>query len=344
MAPHIQIIFESILYMIAGIVAGMLLRLFFGRKLSKWEQKIETPIDDQIAFTMRKYLLWLCVLLGVWFAVRNMEQIHVDWVSKTETAFFVILVICFVLLLAKILSRLYELLSIRHPGLVQTNSLMKGIVSIVVGLCGLMVILNRFGISIAPAIAAVGVGGIAVALALQDTLGNLFAGLYILLAKRIRIDDFIRLEGGQEGIVHDITWRHTTIRQTNNNFIIVPNIKMAQAIVVNFTVLNPHTNVSIALSFRYGTDIDLVDRIAKEVVENLKPVTPGMQQDFQTVFRLHPGFGPSSLDCTLIVGITSYEMTANVADTVRRTLLKRFTDEGIAFPLPRMEVTMQEHG
>jgi small-conductance mechanosensitive channel len=340
MLPHIQIIFESLLYIFLGLAAGIILRYFVGKTLLGWAEKTETDLDDKIALLLKKHILWLCFVLGIWFGIRNTEQIHIGWVLKIEAALFVLLIIGLVLLFGKVLTHSYELLSVRHPELVQTNSLMKGIIFSMVGLSGLMVILNRFGISVAPAIAAVGVGGIAIALALQDTLGNLFAGMYILLAKRIRIDDFIRLEAGQEGNVHDITWRHTTIRQPNNNLIIVPNIKMAQAIIVNFTVLNPETTAAIPISVRYGTDIDKVERVVRELVDTVQTTTPGMNTEFVPLFRLNPGFGPSSLDFTLTVGITRYDLTAEVTDAIRRALLKRFTDEGIEFPASRMEVMM----
>ena len=94
--------------------------------------------------------------------------------------------------------------------------------------------LNAVGVSITPIITALGVGGLAMALALQDTLSNLFAGIHILAEHTIRIGDFIRLETGQEGYVEDISWRTTRIRMLPNNMVIVPNSKLAQSVVVNY--------------------------------------------------------------------------------------------------------------
>ncbi len=97
-----------------------------------------------------------------------------------------------------------------------------------------MILLNLLGVSITPILTALGVGGIAVALALQDTLANLFAGFYVSLAGQLRVGDYIKLDSGGEGYITDITWRSTTIRALQNNLIIVPNAKLAQAIVANY--------------------------------------------------------------------------------------------------------------
>ena len=76
-----------------------------------------------------------------------------------------------------------------------------------------MIILNQLHVSIAPILTALGVGGLAVALALQDTLSNLFAGFYVAVAGQVRLGDYIvKLDTGEEGYVTDISWRTTTIR------------------------------------------------------------------------------------------------------------------------------------
>ena len=99
---------------------------------------------------------------------------------------------------------------------------------------GGLILLNHFNVSITPILTALGVGGLAVALALQDTLSNLFGGFYVAVAGQVRLGDYIKLNTGEEGYVTDIGWRCTTLPGTANNMIIVPNAKLAQAIVTNY--------------------------------------------------------------------------------------------------------------
>jgi small-conductance mechanosensitive channel len=78
------------------------------------------------------------------------------------------------------------------------------------------------------------VGGLAVALALQDTLSNLFAGLHIIASKKLLPGDYFLLDSGEEGYVQDVNWRNTFIRTLRNNMIVVPNARLASAILTNY--------------------------------------------------------------------------------------------------------------
>ncbi len=113
-------------------------------------------------------------------------------------------------------------------------SLLRNLTATLVYALGLLIVLDYLKISITPLITALGVGGLAVALALQDTLSNLFAGIHILATRKVRSGDYIKLESGEEGYVRDITWRNTAIEVLAGNLVIVPNNKVASAIVTNF--------------------------------------------------------------------------------------------------------------
>ena len=96
---------------------------------------------------------------------------------------------------------------------------------------GLLLILSNLGISITPLLTALGVGSLAVALALQDTLSNLFAGIYIIANRQIMVGDYLQLDGGKEGYIVDIGWSTTRVRKLSNDTILIPNSKLSQSIV-----------------------------------------------------------------------------------------------------------------
>ena len=95
----------------------------------------------------------------------------------------------------------------------------------IVAILGLLVVLNGLGLSITPMLTALGVGGLAVALALQEPLANFFAGVFLTLAGQIRSGDYVKLDSGQEGYVVDFSWRSTRLRMLANNLVVVPNSK-----------------------------------------------------------------------------------------------------------------------
>ena len=129
--------------------------------------------------------------------------------------------------------------------------------------------LATVGISVAPLITALGVGGLAVGLALQPTLENVFSGIQLLASKQIQPGDFIRLETGEEGIVLDVTWRNTTVQKLTNDVALVPNSVLARATVTNFTTLDPEFVLLIPVSFASAGDPDQVERIALEVAREV---------------------------------------------------------------------------
>ncbi|MGC9046269.1 MAG: mechanosensitive ion channel family protein, partial [Thermodesulfovibrio sp.] len=197
-------------------------------------------------------------------------------------------------------------------------------------LIGFIIILNIFGISIAPLITALGIGGLAVALALKDTLENLFAGIHIMAEKTIRIGDFIRLENGQEGYVEDISWRTTRIRMLSNNMLIIPNSKLSQSIVVNYFLPEKRTTLQIPVSVSYSSDLERVEKILLEETKKASVEIEGLLSEPEPVVRFIPGFGENSLDFTIVCQIREFVDQYSVQHELRKRIFKRFQEERIS--------------
>ncbi len=131
---------------------------------------------------------------------------------------------------------------------------------------GFLVVLQTLGVSIAPLLTALGVGGLAVALALQDTLANLFAGVHILASKTVQPGDYIRLSSGEEGYVVDINWRQTTVRQLSNNLVVIPNGQLAKTNMTNYTRPEQQLTILVQVGVSYDSDLDQVERVTTEVI------------------------------------------------------------------------------
>src|SRR6266568_4465666 len=125
--------------------------------------------------------------------------------------------------------------------------------------------LNHALLAIIIIVTALGVGGLAVALALQDTLTNLFAGVHILTSRKVQPGDFIQLDNGMQGYVVDTNWRNTTIRQLPNNIIVVPNATVASSIVTNYHLPQQEMSVTVQVGVGYGSDLGHVERVTCEV-------------------------------------------------------------------------------
>ncbi len=221
------------------------------------------------------------------------------------------------------------------PGALPVTTLSQNLAQLVVLILGILVALRVIGIEVTPILTALGVGGLAVALALQDTLSNLFAGFYISLAQQIRLGDYIKLSTGEEGYVTDISWRSTALRNLPNNMIVVPNAKLAQANVTNYYLPEKRMGASLQVSVSYDSDIEQVERVLLEIANKALTEVPGMAAEPAPAVTFDPGFGDSSLNFTLGFQIAEFSNQYSVRHELRKRILHRFREERITCRSPR---------
>lgn len=198
-------------------------------------------------------------------------------------------------------------------------------------------VLDTLGVAITPLLASLGVGSIAVALALQDTLGNLFSGLYLLADNPIRVGDFIRLEGGEDGYVEQIGWRSTRIRLLANNLVIVPNSKLAGARITNFSLPDPESAILVEMGVAYGSDLRLVEKVVTEAATATLASTEGGIRSFTPFIRLHT-FADSSINFTVILRARQFTDGFLIKHEFIKNVHKAFAEHGIEIPFPQRVV------
>jgi small-conductance mechanosensitive channel len=221
------------------------------------------------------------------------------------------------------------------------SSLTRHIAWGMVATVGLLVILNGLGLSITPMLTALGVGGLAVALALQEPLANFFAGLFITLAGQIRLGDYIKLDSGQEGYVVDFSWRSTRLRMLPNNLVVVPNARLAQAIVVNHHLPTQDLAVLVEVGVDYSSDLAHVERVVMETGRDVMADVPGGVPGFEPFIRYHT-FGESSIDFTVILRAKEFVDQYLVKHEFIKRLHGRFAQEGIVIPFPIRTLIQRE--
>lgn len=187
---------------------------------------------------------------------------------------------------------------------------------------------DALGISLAPALTALGVGSLAVGLGLQDTLSNFFAGLYLLADKPVRPGDFIKIDGGQEGYVEAIGWRSTHLRTLGNNFVIVPNATLSKAILVNYNRPNPRLGIEVRVDVSNENDADAVEAILTDEAERAIDIE-GVVDDPKPVVRFTPGFGDGSFGFSIYLHARAYADQGFVQHTLRKRILSRFRQANV---------------
>ncbi len=217
---------------------------------------------------------------------------------------------------------------------------------------GVLVVLDQLGISVAPLLATLGVGALALALALQPTLGNIFAGIQMVAAGQFQVGDFLRVnDSGVEGYVTDIGWRTTTLRTLLDNYVIIPNSQLAESVLTNLHTPNPRVRLSIGVGVHYDTDLEEAERIARAVIREVQDETdagvPGFEGDIRWT-----AFGDSAITFDAILQAKKPLDRFAVASAFIKRLHRRYDEAGIEIPYPirnlylrtGLEVTGPESG
>lgn len=309
--------------------------------LHRWAEKTETKLDNTIIKAFKAPSVYWCIGIGLYIgiAVSDVSEKYVFYLTKI---IHVIVIFSITIALANLAGKIFTDYVQKANLPIPTTGLAYGILKGTILVLGFLIILSVLGISITPLITALGVGGLAVALALQDTLANLFAGIHILVEKSIRVGDFIRLETGQEGYVDDITWRTTRIRMLPNNMVVIPNSKLSQSIVTNYYLPEKRMSLLIPISVSYSSNPEKVERILIEETKKAVGEIPGLLGDPEPFVRFIPGFGESSLDFTLICQVKEFVDQYLAQHELRKRIFKRFGEEGIDIPFPHRTVYMRE--
>jgi small-conductance mechanosensitive channel len=310
------------------------------RALHRWGSKSTTRVDLVLTQSLGAPILIWSLMSGIYLAVES-SGLSGRAVSLIDRVLLILAILSLTWIGASLAGNLVRYYGRGAAGATPVTSLTQNLVQLFVVMVGLLVLLRHFGISITPLLTAFGVGGLAVALALQDTLSNLFGGFYITVAGQVRLGDYIRLNTGEEGYVTDISWRSTTVRALGNNLIIIPNAKLAQAIVTNYHLPERRLSLSIPVGVSYDTDPDFVERVLLEEAQNATGVVPGLLAEPAPVVRLIPGFGDSALSFTLTCHVSEFVEQFVVQHELRKRILKRFQAERIGMPYPTRTVYLK---
>lgn len=317
-------------FIAAGLLAGLAAEKLLLPLVRRMVQKIHLETVNLVVRSLRGMALLWGILAGLTGAITVMplEPDTSEFLGHIPAVLFLF---SLTVVLSRLLVGLFDLHARKGRGDTPTISLFTNIIKLSVYILGILVILQSLGISITPVLTALGVGGLAVALALQETLSNLFAGLQIIAARQVKPGDYIHLESGEEGYVTDVTWRNTTIRAIPNNMIIVPNSKLASTILTNYHQPLKEMLVYVSVGVHYDSDLEHVERVTLEVARNVLDTVPGGKKDHEPKIRYNE-FGDSGIIFKTVLAVEEFYDHLELTHQFVKKLKKRYDEEGIVIP------------
>ncbi|HSR30552.1 MAG TPA: mechanosensitive ion channel family protein [Anaerolineae bacterium] len=330
----------SVLLVLAGYMVGTLL---IRRWLPAVVRRTPSTLDDKLLQAAGPNLRWLVVVLVLHLGTRRLTFLGAEVKMFLVDVYFVLgLAICFHITwrLVDLAAEWYrerlaeeERLDDLDPVLVLLVRLAR-IVAIVVGLA---VFLSHFGVSVIGFAAVLGVGGLAISLAAQDTIADAIAGFIILVDRPFRMGDRIEIQGvGTWGDVLEIGLRTTRIRTLDNRMVIVPNSIIGQNQVINYTFPDPRYRIQTHVGIAYGTDIETARRLIVDTVRQLEGVLPDKPVD-----ALYHEMGDSAMIFRVRWWNESYTDTRRIIDQVHTALQGTLDAADIEMPYPTEAVNVQ---
>jgi small-conductance mechanosensitive channel len=324
-------------FILSGLLAGIIGERIIFKRLRKFVAKKQIPGGEIIFQSLNRMTLIWFVLGGCSAAIVS-SPLKPDLANVFQRIIMIVLLFSATLVVARLTAGFVNLFIYHTEGV--SASLISNLAKTAVLILGGLILLQTAGIEITPIITTLGISGLAVGLALQDTLANLFSGFYLIISKQVRTGDYVKLDDGHQGYVTDITWRNTTIKEISNNVIIVPNSKLGSAIFTNYHLPAKEITLTLNVGVSYDSDLDIVEKVTVEVAkEVMEEIAPELLSN-APYLRFHT-FNDFSIDFTLYMRVNEFFDQRISKHLLIKKLHKRYHQEGIQIPFPVRDINIQ---
>ena len=323
---------EPLLIIIGAVLLGWLFKKFIHGYLQKLVKRTAFKMDDLLLESVaRQIIIWLG-LAAIYYIAKTTDFLQPYSTNLTKIV-ILILIVTITFAISKFLIGMIDVWSANQERSLPSTKIFVNLVRAIILVIGFLVALDFIGVSITPMLTALGVGGLAISLALKDTLSDVFSGLHILLSKKVEVGDFIELESGQTGNITNITWRNTTILERTNNVFNVPNSRLSNAIIKNFDAVDKTFSARVPVGVAYESDLDRVEKVTIEVAKEIVSKIEGHDPDF-TPFIRYSDFGESSINFKVFFKVLDFGAQYPIIHNFIKELLIRYNKEGINIPFP----------
>ena len=317
------------LYALLWVLVALLARSLLGRWLAHVHRDQQTELTEVLATTVPRPAGVVVFLAGAATGLRFLTVPETRLLEIHRLLAFAMATVCVGLVLRVVL-RSIDAYGRSNPALKSSAGIGRAVAWVLSLVIEAVLASDVLGLSLAPALTAFGVGSLAVALALQDTLSNFFSGVYVILDKPVRPGDFVRVEPSYEGYVASIGWRSTQLRTLANNIVIIPNGMLAKAVITNYALPSPHIASSVRVDVPADSDVERVAAVLGEIAQGATDL-PAVASDPKPGVSLSPGFADGCIGFTVYYNVVSFGDQTGVQNTLRMRIAVAFKKAGIAF-------------
>ena len=302
-------------------------------------RKTQTEIDDIALRTVKGILTYVIPLIGLMMALLPLS-LPTPVPQRALFSLLAVLLMRSAIVFVDVLSQWLKTTWVTRTESTLDDALLPlagKAIKVVVVLLGVLLILQRWEIEIAPMLGALGIGGLAIGLALNSSLSNIFGGIQLILDRSINVGDKIMLESGEVGVVQDIGLRSTKLRTYDNELLSLPNSQLSDARVKNFTKPDVSIRVTVNFGVAYGSDVARVKEVVLDAISNLNDISrePGPQVLFLNM-------GDFSLDMSARVWVDDYDKQFARQLEMTELVYNILNKNDIEIPFPTRTVYMKQ--
>ncbi len=322
------------------IVLTLIIVPVFTRHLRKKGDQNQRLFDTILSSALGIPLILFILVLGLKLFLNTIPAVPAKWDKYIDAVVLILFALAVYLFVDKLMIEVLRRYGKKSEMIASSEAIMKAIYRSIILIFIFLIILDSLKITITPFIASLGIGGVVVGLAMQDTLSNFFSWAYIITNKPIRVGDYIQFEAGKEGYVDRIGWRNVRIRMLSNNTLVVPNNKLVSGYVTNFYLPESELAVLVNVGVDYQSDLEKVENVTIEVAKEVLLETEGAVKEFQPLIRYN-AFGESSIKFTVVLRAKEYTDQYLITHQFIKRLHQRYRSEGIEIPFPARTVYMK---
>lgn len=330
----------SILIIVGAVVVVKLISLFSRKVLKPFITRTPNHLDNVIYYSLESPIKFAVMLLGIWIAIHRLVYPD-NFVKTIDNAYRILIVLDITWVFARLIGGLLEIY-LRKDSTGQTHKMMpiiKRTALVLVWIIGIVMALSNIGVNISALLGTLGIGGIAFALAAQDTVKNIFGAFTIFTDKPFNIGDTIRVDSF-EGTVIDVGARSTKIMDYDKRIITFPNYKITDANIINISS-EPKRRVVLNLGLTYDTTPEKM----KEALDILKAI-PGRVENVSSnpsdTTAVFTNYADSALVIMYIYFIEKQGDILGVTSNMNMEILSSFNKAGLEFAFPTQTVYIQK--
>lgn len=280
---------------------------------------------------IKTYIIPLFSAISILLLV-NLLFFNTPYYSTLDKLSVTLLIIIITLITSNFTGSFIKHVLVKRNKNIKFSGILKDLVNAVIIVIGILIILSYWGINIMAILTGLGIVGLGVALALQETLSNFFAGLIINTVKDVEIGDYVYIvDNNLEGFIEDINWREIKIRELKGNLVIIPNSKFSQSAVINYSKPNTQMSVLLQLGVDYSNDLEKVESITKEVAKEVLIKLNEWTEDPLVLFK---AFKEYYIELVVVVKIRDFKNRFLITHELIKAIKKAYEQEGIVIPFP----------